>query len=346
VKLRGSYQQAVRAANVIELFTPQGFGLWDGADPCATAAPKNSLAECARSGVTAAQYGKIPESPAGQYNANFGGNPLLQPATANTYTVGVVWQPAANTLFTADYWNYKVEDLISNINPQTILTQCVTANSLCNFVTRGPNGNLWLPNQGVIQALNVNLGSIKTSGMDFTFNWSQPVKDWGSFGVNFVGTYLNNFDITQIPSLGSYDCAGYFGVTCGVPLPKWRHRLQGTWNTPWYNIMAALTWRYIDSVDVDWSSSNPQLATPYFPQDGSIGSQNYFDLAVQWAIDKNWTIRAGVNNILDEDPPIVSSTAGTFGNVNGAGKFGNGGTWPQVYDPLGRTIFFNVTAKF
>ena len=32
-KLRGSYQQAVRAANIIELFTAQGFNLFNGGDP-------------------------------------------------------------------------------------------------------------------------------------------------------------------------------------------------------------------------------------------------------------------------------------------------------------------------
>ena len=346
VKLRGSYQQAVRAANVIELFTPQGFGLYDGGDPCATASPSATLAECARTGVTAAQYGKIPDSPAGQYNANFGGNPDLKPETANTYTLGAVWQPMPNLLATVDYWNYKVEDIIGNVNPDTIVNDCVTQGILCQYVHRGANGNIWVPGSGYTDALNTNLGSYKTSGLDISFNYNQPVKDWGSFGVNFIGTYVSNFDIVQIPGLGSYDCAGLFGPTCGVPVPKWRHRLQGTWNTPWYNVTGALTWRYIDSVSLDASSSNPLLSKPYFPQDKSIGSQSYLDLALQWAIDKNWTVRAGVNNILDKDPPIVSSTAGTFANANGPSSFGNGGTWPQLYDSLGRTIFFNVTAKF
>ena len=35
VKFRGSYQKAVRAANVVELFTAQGFNLFDlPGDPC------------------------------------------------------------------------------------------------------------------------------------------------------------------------------------------------------------------------------------------------------------------------------------------------------------------------
>jgi outer membrane receptor protein involved in Fe transport len=346
VKIRGSYQQAVRAPNIIELFTPQGYNLWDGSDPCATATPSATLAQCARSGVTAAQYGKIPESPAGQYNYIQGGNPALQPETAKTYTVGAVWAPTPATLATVDYWNYNVDQVIQNINPSSILAFCVNQGILCQFVVRGPNGNLWVPNSGYISALNTNIGSIKTSGMDFSFNWSQPVENWGSFGVNFMGTWLQKFQIEQVPGQGNYDCAGLFGPTCGTPYPTWRHRLQGTWNTPWYGINAALTWRYIDSVSLDGNQSNPQLKGTYSPLDASIGAQSYFDLALQWAYDKTWTFRAGVNNIFDKDPPLVSSTAGAYPNVSGPSNFGNGNTFPQVYDALGRTIFFSLTAKF
>ena len=76
-----------------------------------------------------------------------------------------------------------------------------------------------------------------------------------------------------------------------------------------------------------------------------IGSQNYFDLAAQWIVNKNFTVRGGVNNIFDRDPPVVSSTARRLpGDLGPA--LGNGNTFPQVYDTLGRIFFLNVTAKF
>ncbi len=80
------------------------------------------------------------------------------------------------------------------------------------------------------------------------------------------------------------------------------------WNTPW-NFNAALTWRYVGSVDVTFGNSNPQLNGVFGSSDRKIGAQNYFDLALQWNATKNFTIRAGVNNIFDRDPPAVSSTA-------------------------------------
>ena len=69
-----------------------GFNLFGGTDPCSGATPAATLAQCARSGVTAAQYGSIPGSPAGQYNFLQGGNPDLEPETAKTYTLGGVLQ--------------------------------------------------------------------------------------------------------------------------------------------------------------------------------------------------------------------------------------------------------------
>ena len=53
-----------------------------------------------------------------------------------------------------------------------------------------------------------------------------------------------------------------------------------------------------------------------------------------------FSLRAGVNNLLDKDPPIVSN------GVAGPSIFGNGNTFPQVYDALGRLVFMNLTMKF
>ncbi len=343
-KVRGSYQQAVRAANVIELFLGQGYNLFDGTDPCAGPTPTATLAQCARSGVTAAQYGKIPASPAGQYNTLQGGNPALDPETAKTYTLGGVLQfPRFSA--TLDYWHYKVDQVIGTVIPQQALNNCVNTGVNCDLIFRGANGNLWLPNSGYVLGLNQNLGSYLTDGIDITANYTQPLDSYGSLQFSLLGTWINQFVVTPIPGLGSYDCVGLYGPSCGVPVPAWKSKLMAVWNTPW-DVNVALAWRYIDGVDVTFSSSNPLLNGAYAPSDRSIGAQNYFDLSVQWNATKNFTFRAGVNNILDRDPPNVSSTAGTYPSIAGPSVFGNGNTFPQVYDTLGRFIYFNVTGKF
>ena len=70
--------------------------------------------------------------------------------------------------------------------------------------------------------------------------------------------------------------------------------------------------------------------------------ENRFDLSANFVVHDNLSFRVGVNNIFDKDPPIVDSNS--FGIS--APPFGNGNTYPQVYDSLGRTIFIGITADF
>jgi outer membrane receptor protein involved in Fe transport len=127
VRFRGSYNRAVRAPNIVELFQPQRSFLSGSIDPCATATPTATPAQCANSGVTAAQYGNIDESPAKQYQAVGGGNPNLNPETADTWTAGVILQPRfiPGLAITADWFNIKVDDVIGTIPWNTILTTCL-----------------------------------------------------------------------------------------------------------------------------------------------------------------------------------------------------------------------------
>ncbi len=55
---------------------------------------------------------------------------------------------------------------------------------------------------------------------------------------------------------------------------------------------------------------------------------------------KNTTVRVGVNNVFDRDPPIVDSANSS------TGSFTNGNTQPQVYDALGRKFFTSLTMTF
>src|SRR5436305_2894500 len=84
IRFRAAYNRAVRAPNVVELFFPTSLGLSGAVDPCATASPSATLAQCQLTGVTAAQYGNIKANPANQYNGLFGGNGTLTPEKADT----------------------------------------------------------------------------------------------------------------------------------------------------------------------------------------------------------------------------------------------------------------------
>ncbi len=73
--------------------------------------------------------------------------------------------------------------------------------------------------------------------------------------------------------------------------------------------------------------------------DRRLAAQSFFDLALTARISDKLNLRLGANNILDKEPPVASGNAV-------AAPFGNGNTYPQVYDALGRYMFAGVTIDF
>ena len=365
--LRGSFERAVRAPNILELFSPQNVVLGLSSDPCsgpavggfvngtstgptAATTTKFTQAQCALAGVSAAQFGNVTANTAGQYNVLSGGNPNLQPEVADTYSGGIVYRPAFLPGFdmTIDYFNIFVAGVISGAaTPSTVIPTCAaTGNSYyCSLIHRDSLGSLWLTPQGYVTDTSVNAGSLGTSGVDLQANYRLPLSrfgldHWGSISFNFIGTYLLSYENEPVPGQGKYDCKGLYGETCGTPNPIWRSSVRATWNTPWHGLELSTKWRYYGAVRNDAASANPFLnSDDSFAADAKLPAQNYIDLAASIKIKDGYTLRAGVNNVFDKNPPLVGSTIG------GAGGLFNGNT-VGVYDALGRYIFVGITAAY
>ena len=353
LRFRGSYQRAVRAPNIGELFTPQVVGLDGSSDPCSTATPSASLAACQLTGVTAAQYGHVAPNAANQYNGLLGGNPNLKPETADSYSLGFVFQPrfVSNLSFSVDYFNIKIKDVIGPIGGDTILNNCLASvgnpgqtATYCPLVHRGPNGSLWLTPQDFIQDLNLNLGALSTKGVDVKASYRVPVASVGSLLFGLEGTYLQDLITTPVAGGTSYDCQGLFGSICGAANPKWRHVLNITWSTPWDGLDLTARWRYIGEDKSEQLSTNPFLAgSPFLPL-SRIPAYSYIDLTGTFNLYKNIRLELGVNNIADKDPPLVVGSDCSTSSPAGANC--NGNTFPGVYDAMGRYLFATVTAQF
>ncbi|HEY6483445.1 MAG TPA: TonB-dependent receptor, partial [Steroidobacteraceae bacterium] len=108
VRFRGTFQRAVRAPNVVELFSPQSVTLDGNTDPCSGPTPAFSPAACAKTGVTAAEYGHILPNTAAQYNGLTGGNPDLKPETALTSSFGIQFTPSFLPDFRANFDYYDI----------------------------------------------------------------------------------------------------------------------------------------------------------------------------------------------------------------------------------------------
>ena len=356
VRLRGSVQRAVRAPTVQDLFLPQRFGLFNmRKDPCTdvtggtmnpdgsitggTSALDYTFEECARTGVTEAQWGKIQDSPANQYNAKVGGNPELAPEEAKTWTAGIVYTPefADGLSLTIDYYKVEIEGGISSISPGFILFQCLENDALCDRIVRGVAGDLWLGSNsqgerctgqesdlsnclsGHVITSRDNLATEKTNGVDVTLDFALDIGTQGELQFNNILTHINALDIQAVDGAPVRRCAG--NRYCG-PTPDLQNRLRVTWDTPW-DVTTSVMWRYTSAVE----------GTGRFSVD--IPKVNYVDLATVWQVADNAKIYAGINNLTDREPPIVGTAGGA-----------NGNTFPGLYDALGRYLFMGVGMEF
>src|SRR4051794_21772044 len=197
IRLRASYNRAVRAPNVVELFFPSNLGLAGSSDPCAGGAPTFSLAQCQLMGVTAGQYGNVPKNPANQYNGLFSGNPNLKPEKADTYTAGLVLQPRfiPGFAFTADYFHIKVKGLVSpGLGFSNVLNFCGATGdtAVCGLINRDAAGSLWLDPSAFIELGTINIGGLTTSGVDLNASYAHKFGGFGAVYINAVRNHLKS----------------------------------------------------------------------------------------------------------------------------------------------------------
>ncbi|WP_394763309.1 TonB-dependent receptor domain-containing protein, partial [Phenylobacterium sp.] len=256
-----------------------------------------------------------------------------------------------------DYFDIKVDKFIAGIGATLILNNCVnTANPFfCSLVHRSTNpnalGTLFLSNDGFVQDTTLNTGSLKTTGVDISASYRTDLSniglgDHGSISTSFIGTYLDTLVTQPLPGGPSFDCKGLYGVSCGTPNPEWRHKARITWNTPfsygdWVkSVNVSAQWRYFAKVTADSYDANAQLNNvgAQFANEKTFASQSYLDLSANFTVHNNLNFRVGVNNVLDRDPPLAGA--------NLPGTVGNGNTFPQVYDALGRYMYVGLSADF
>ncbi|MCG6922230.1 MAG: TonB-dependent receptor [Acidobacteria bacterium] len=352
LRFRGGFNRAVRAPNVRELFVPNSIGLGGSEDICAGPNPAFSFEQCARTGVTAAQYGNIVPNPAGQYNSYDGGNAALDVETADTLTAGLVWTPRSITglSLTVDYYDIKIKNTISSFAPDDVIRACAGNGDpeLCGLIHRDVRGTLWLigtyPDGAYTVSTNQNIGEFRARGVDVSGAYPWNLGDAGYINFSFVGTASLENSIDN--PLVAYDCSGYMGNQCGLgrgrgPEPKWRHRMRATWNTN-FNTSLTLGWRLFGSVTNDDFSDDPDLRNEG-THTALIGAgsdkfptYNWFDFAATYTFSDGLNVSVGVNNLLDKDPPLG---AGLEDVDYGPGYYGQ-------YDYLGRAIYANLQFAF
>ncbi|MCA3255954.1 MAG: TonB-dependent receptor, partial [Alphaproteobacteria bacterium] len=352
-------------------------------DPCAGTAPvgnANLTAACIGQGAPATSIGSIPNPAAGQANATFGGNVNLDTETADTYTVGLVLQPggvASGLTVTVDYYNIKVKDAIATATPGDVLAACnltpsitaaQAASAACTSIRRsGTTGALSGSAASGVLGLPTpftNLGLLKTDGVDLTVDYKRDL-GFAELNWNFQGNWTRSSSFRASPTAFTRECVGFFSANCGVqsgnlqPELSWNQRTTLTFGS----VDVSLLWRYVDSMTYEGQAADfvargfnatsrnlfngvvRNVGPANSPLAGNsynfnkIKAYNYFDLTVRWQVAEHFDLAVGAQNILDKDPPLVGAQAGSTGA-------NSGNTFPNTYDPLGRSYSVSARLRF
>lgn len=352
LRVRGSYQRAVRAPSVGELFVAPSVSIPGIGTVASGSGDLCHVASQARTGPDAVAVRALCIAqgvPAGLVDtfdnlqqevlATSSGNVGLAPESADTYTLGLAWSPAPDDRWwsglsaAVDYYDIRIEDVIGTLTATQILARCFHQDGVsnpqyaqsdfnCSQVRRDPATGL-IAN---IDLPTLNLGGYRTSGVDLQFDWrldtDADAVRWlpgdGRVSVGAIVSYVDRFE-QQLQKDGPvYDYANSVGT-----LPRWKAVSHAGYDVGPASL--GLRWRYLGAQQHPSRVTNPASTTP------GVGSHSYFDLYATWRIGSTWTVRGGINNVADKQPPLVGTTLGS--------------TNASVYDIYGRQYFVSLNAR-
>ena len=301
-------------------------------DPCAAAlrnANPTRAANCLAAGVPA-NYAP-PQSAQQSVGGFVGGNPDLQPEKATTLTFGAVVQPSfvPGLSLTVDRFKIKLKDLINTIGRQAKANACYDSGLFCGDVVRGTNPNVpgatW-----VLVSVNdqlTNVAALDVRGVDISVRYDTRLLD-GKLSLTGLGTLYDKAKSRPLPGASSVDLLGFAG---GSTSDQGFVKFTGNANVNWQGL-GGLSLNY--NLRYIGKAKTSPFAPDTYP---TIGDRFYHNARVGYEFAKKYEIYAGVDNILDSDPPMFpTSTAGTQALD----------TVPALYDVFGRSYYAGVKLKF
>jgi iron complex outermembrane receptor protein len=330
--VRASYAEVFRAPTIVDLSLAPTQDSPTFADPCTgltpalLAANPNLAAAC--QGVPLDGKFKEPNS---QVTGLITGNPNLKPETGEVMTAGIVYDPnfVEGLSFTVDYWTYKIEDLITQLDPNFASQQCVNSAdpAFCGLIHRYAAGTAVEGEIQVFEEPVVNLGKLETDGFDIGVKYSLRDTPAGTFNISLDMTRILSYESTPSPGAAPIEIAGTFDRQFGN-YAKWRGLMGIGWAMGGFD--GLLTLRYIHSLQVNDPDGKIENAPPL-----EIGSMTYVDASVGYMFPSNTKIQVGAINIADKQPPLLYQN-----NVI------NANTDVSTYDLLGRRWFAGLSQKF
>lgn len=353
--VRAQFQHAIRAPNVGELFGGQTIGTPSAVDPCAQPDAATDTVKrdvCVATGVPIALVGTSAVQTNPQVSVLLGGNPNLEAEESDTFTIGFTVNPefAEALKVSVDYFDISLTGAIAPLagGPQNILNLCHNVlqnpnSTTCQALNRNPATGDLVSSGHYVAALSENIGEIETRGVDFQVLYSFDL-DFGIFdssssmSLSYNGTWtdeLTQTPVSELPALKDY-CVGTFGNTCGDPTPEYKSTTRLSWANGPMTLSARHRW--IGEVTLDQIVLPARLgeagpSASDFPV-SKVSGMHYLDLSFEYQAGDQLDFYGGINNVLDNDPPVMGRAAERFN------------TWADTYDAIGTEFFVGFTASF
>ncbi len=327
LKFRATAGTIFRAPTISDLFGGIVDNFPQFTDPCSAANIATSP------GCT--QIAPVTDS---QVNTQVGGNPAIIPETGETFTAGLVWSPEfgdSDTTVTVDYWTVDIEDGISSLGVDKILTDCYVSQiaSACNLVTRGADFSL-----ASVFDTSLNVAEQGAQGIDTEVRWAID-SNIGSWSAAVLWSHLLERTKTGVPGEAEVDLSGrYTDPTAedggAYAVDKFNYSLQWSRN----NLSVGYLGEYVSGLAAD-TFCNCFAGNAVDANGNPVYIQNvphvlYHDVVVNYTFEQTGTnIAAGFTNITDEEPPFIEVGF-------------NATTDPATYRLFGRGYYVRLTQSF
>jgi iron complex outermembrane receptor protein len=271
-----------------------------------------------------------------------GGFGVLTAETSEAFTVGLIWQPRfADFNMSLDYFDILVEDEVDKIGGQSIVAGCYDSpffpnEPLCDQFTRS-SATAPLPFAILeIRDSFINVAKQQVRGLDVSAQWNYELPGtWGALSLDTQWT-VNFEDTVALFNETEEDLSGEAGH------PESVGNVYLTLDRDQWSFFYG--YNYIGETDNSAAFGRTTVTN-------SLGNQvnidlvadaiAYHSLSAAYNFDNGLTARVGVANLLDEEPPRLTSL-GTGNEVDVLGK----AAFYSQYDWLGRRYFVNLTMNF
>jgi iron complex outermembrane recepter protein len=288
-------------------------------------------------------------------------NPGLLPEEADTLSAGFSYAPQWGFLegltFGVDWYRVQYENLLSSQAGQDLASAAGVAwaanacpalpvvglpAGACFDIATDPNFIRDfdpLTGSGTLTPFRIfldrfNASMAETSGYDFTATLD---REWGFIPGDLIirneTTYVDSYEFQAAPGSPVLEGAGNRNIDSPIArsIPQWRSNTYIGWGLGRHE--ANLIVRYISDYDDGRTVGTINKIDSWT----TIDAQYSYDLTDWLNFHGDTKVTIGANNLLDEDPPFVSS------NVSGGNDFGYD---VKVHDPRGRMLYFRIVQGF